>query len=140
MGSEQELLKACLEYLRVRSFFAERINSGKIIADYGGKKRMIHLCTPGTPDIIACIPVNGVGVFVGIELKKDSKEILAWEKQWENYNRGANITDANKRSVLQHQAHERIRNAGGEVIVCCSLNELEKDISDLQSSYGSENK
>lgn len=132
-GVEQELLKACIELLRARGCYCQRINSGKIIADYGGKKRMIHLADKGTPDIFACVPDrNGQGYFLAIELKKDAAEIKGWSRQWDNFCKERKITASNERSVRQHEEQQKITDAGGEVLVCSSLDDLNDFITELQ--------
>lgn len=65
---ESEIVKACLQYLRLRGVFAWRNNSGLHMAEYKGKARPIRFGAVGSPDIIGLIP--GTGRFLGIECKR----------------------------------------------------------------------
>lgn len=78
--SETEIEDAILDYLRYQvGVFAFKVKI-KATFDAGGgyyRKLPKHVL-PGTPDIIACIDVNGIGVFAGMEVKtptgRQSKE------------------------------------------------------------------
>jgi len=61
---ESDIQKAILEYLKLKSHFCWRNNSGAFKTERGGFYRM---GTPGAPDIF--LVKRPVGTFVGIEVK-----------------------------------------------------------------------
>ncbi len=65
---ETELVKACLQYLKLKGVMAWRINAGGgiPIVQPGQKRRAIHLAPQGMSDIIGILPG---GSFLAIECK-----------------------------------------------------------------------
>lgn len=124
---EQEIQGEILEYLHLRGFYAQRINSGCAFVGYGDKKQRIKLADFGTPDIIACI----CGKFVGIEVKRTEKHIKAWTRQWQSFLKEPVLNGINSSSVNQHKEQEKIRKAGGITLVVCSVNDVENDLIKL---------
>jgi hypothetical protein len=61
---ESQILKSCLDYLRIKGHLAYRINSGAIKTERGRFVRFND--TAGIPDIIG---LNTAGRFIGIECK-----------------------------------------------------------------------
>lgn len=80
------------------------------------KNYWIKLADGGTPDILACV----AGLFIGIEVKKNAKEIEKWHKQRE------------ERDRAQRHQHLAIMKAGGSVILACSVDEVAKDIETIK--------
>lgn len=134
-GAEKGVENTLLEYLRIRGIYAQKTHSGSIFVKKGPMTYKMKLCDQGTPDIMACLK----GRFLGIEVKKDQEEIDEWERQWEQHQKTKELKTSWERSVFQHMQHDLIRAAGGEVIVCCSMDELDRDINTLLAEWaGSE--
>ena len=75
---EQNLVKACMEYLQWKGYLVIRNNTGKVFINENGRVRAIKAGLSGSADIIACSPE---GKFVAIECK--SKKGRLTEKQKE---------------------------------------------------------
>ncbi len=76
--------KACLDYLRVmensgKIAWVQRMNSGAIPTSYGGRKRIVKLCRPGTADIY--VRLNN-GRTLWIENKKPEKDLEDEQKEF----------------------------------------------------------
>lgn len=121
MIKEKDVLKGCIDYLRLRGFYCQRINTGKIFIDNAFGKRVVNLADEGTPDILACIS----GKFVGIEIKKDEKEFAKWENQYQKYLQTGVMTKASRKSVVQHEQQNLINNTGGCSFTTFSIDHLE---------------
>lgn len=81
--TEKDIENAIFEYLRYQvGVFAFKVNTMGVFDTKGGfYRRLSKNVLTGTPDIIACYNVNGIGVFIGMEVKsasgrqsKDQKE------------------------------------------------------------------
>lgn len=116
---EKAIENQILIWLRYNGFYAQKVQSGALMKSYtskqGTKHYRINLADEGTPDILACIR----GKFVGIEIKKDLKEIQKWEKELD------------QRSRAQHHQQSLIRESGGITLVVCSVEDLETDLKTL---------
>jgi len=67
---ENNVLKACMQVLHYSGLFhIKRNNSGKVMASYKGKSRIITLGEAGWPDIIGFGKYSGK--FLGVECKYD---------------------------------------------------------------------
>lgn len=127
MNQEKQLQNAVVTWLECQGAYVVSVKSGKLMAMYGGKVRMIHLAPAGTPDVHVCW--NGKPLY--IELKKDDKTAEAWHRVVARYRETSRVAVSNLPIITQHQCHMRIMRAGGSVIVCGSLKELEKDCAQL---------
>jgi len=69
--SEHELQTWCIDYLRKRGHFAQRINSGKIfVRDRDGKIiRVILMAETGTPDICGHHGRTGKAIYIECKIK-----------------------------------------------------------------------
>lgn len=112
--------------LRAAGFWVTKVQSGMMKKSYGYRKGIrqgatrehwIHLADEGTPDLLACIG----GRFVGIEVKKDQKEIEKWKR----------TVETDRRSASQHRQQQDIRRAGGFTLVVCSVEEVFSDLYEL---------
>ena len=103
---ESEVLKECLEYLRMRGIFAFRNNSGAVKMG----KSFVRFGMPGSSDILGILPN---GQFLAVECKKENGGILS-DKQVEFLN--------------------RIKENGGVAVVVHSVSELEKIITSTFTS------
>lgn len=126
-GTEKGIEQAIIHYIQAIGAWATPIQCGSVMKQYrtaDGRIRQhkINLSTPGTPDVLACIK----GKFVGIEVKKDAKEV----KKWFAYPKGLRGKPVAYDSRTEAQKHQRelIRASGGIHIICCSVDELESDL------------
>jgi hypothetical protein len=103
--SEATVSASIEEYLILRKLFHLRLNSGKIRVG----NSMIHLCPTGTPDRF-CI-YRGLCVFI---------EVKAF---------------GNNPSPEQSETHERIRRAGGIVIVAYSIDDVIKAFKEIDAKF-----
>lgn len=112
---EKDIESACIEWLRWHRHWCQKVHSGSLLVTRKDRTYRVKLADEGTPDIVACVH----GRFVGIEVKRDEKARRAWERQDE----------------AQHLQHEGIAKAGGEVIVCCSVEEMEADMGKMIENW-----
>ncbi len=83
--SEKEIENAVLEYLKYQiGCFAFKVNTvGIFDSRIGAYRKPSKFIINGTPDVLICYNVLGVGVFVGMEIKshtgRQSKEQKAFE-------------------------------------------------------------
>lgn len=96
---EGEIVAECIRYLQIKGYEVIRNNTGAIVAEYKGKKRLIRFGLPGSADILACSPD---GRFVAIECKAGS----------------------NKTTRLQELFLNRIRENNGIAVVARSVADL----------------
>lgn len=130
-GAEKGVENTLIEYLRIRGIYCQKQHSGSVFVKKGPMTYRMKLCDQGTPDISFGFQVNGIKIWGGIEVKKDQEEIDEWERQWQKHLETKEMKTSWERSIFQHMEHEKIRSAGGEVIVCCSMEELDRDINTL---------
>jgi hypothetical protein len=106
---ERDVLKACLDYLKLRGIPAVRVNGGGMHAPGpGGRTRYVRFTsTPGCADILAVLPP--AGRFAGIEVKRP----------------GGRLT-ADQESFLA-----AVRRAGGLGLVVHSVGELVEELERL---------
>jgi hypothetical protein len=115
-STEKEIERSIVDYLRLKGFWAEAMQSGSIaVANANGGYRRVNMCSAGVPDVIACVR----GVFLGIEVKKDAKEIAKWRKQ------------SDKRSQDQHRQKDMIMGAGGKFLIVSSVEDVVQDLHTL---------
>lgn len=69
---EQDTVKAILQYLSLRGIPCWRMNTGAMLSEYRGKRRLIRFGAVGMSDIIGIIP--RVGRFLAIEAKLPGKK------------------------------------------------------------------
>ncbi len=100
--------KKIIEYLTLRGWVVERMNSGMMPAKYGGKTRYVHLHTAGTPDVQALRKTpNGYTEALYVEVKRPGE----------------------KPTEVQLAQHERLREkAGARVIVATSWEDVEREL------------
>jgi len=65
---ESDILKAILDYLKMRGHLCRRSNTGKMFGEHKGKKWAIHMGEKGWPDIDVVLPD---GRYCGIEVKSE---------------------------------------------------------------------
>lgn len=79
--SESDLVAATMEALTMRRVWAWRANSGTRVVANEGKRRVIKLSPPGTPDIIGIVP-GTEGQLFGLEAKTSKGRLNANQKVW----------------------------------------------------------
>jgi len=123
--SEQEVLKACINYLRWRGHYCQRVHSGLIRQVIGKEVRWIHLADRGTPDILACID----GKFVGIEVKASEAAKKEWHRKVKKSLELKPLVKNDETAVAQHEQMNLIESAGGYTALISSIAELEHMIT-----------
>lgn len=96
--TEKEIENAILLFLKYQvGVFAFKVNTMGVFDKTRGVYRSLskHV-VPGTPDIIACVSVKGIGVFVGLEVKsgkgKQSKEQKSFQDKLQDRANGYYFT------------------------------------------------
>lgn len=80
---ESDVLRSVLDYAARLGGYAYRQNSGAVISEYRGKKRMIRYGEPGASDTVLVIGGGVYFVECKDELGKQSDEQKAWQEQIE---------------------------------------------------------
>lgn len=126
MNPEKALEKSIEQWLDAQGFYCVKVQSGRMLAVYNGKKRAIKLAPAGTPDL-HCI-MNGYGVC--IEVKRDPKKAAEWKRVVSKYIDTGVCCKSHLPIVTQYECHKRIegRNARGLVLVVGSIEELKKKL------------
>ena len=100
--SEQDLVNAILDWLRMHGAWAIRVNSGgKQVESKKGQKHFIRMAPAGTPDIFSVWP-GGLALLIECKLP------------------------GNKPTELQNATLETIREIGGLAVVAYSIDDVEK--------------
>lgn len=101
---EDEVLRGCLEYLRMNHIFCYRNNTGAVKIG----KRFIRYGTPGSSDIIGILPD---GRFLAVECKRE---------------KGGRLSELQKAFLTAIQIN------GGVSIVARSVEELKKELEKVK--------
>lgn len=125
MGIEKSIETAIKHFIFAKGGYLTKVQSGAVHKSYKGKEYMIRLADAGTPDMMGCLN----GRFIGVEVKKDAKEVQKW-LAYPNGLRGTPVK-YNARIEAQKNASKQIREAGGFFAVVCSVDELEADLRAL---------
>ena len=115
---EADVLKACLQFLKLFCGVAFRNNTGALPATYRGKSRLIRFGEPGSSDLLAVLPASRHGDAPGRLLAVECKR------------------PGGKPSPLQAAFLERVRAAGGVGLVADSVASLERQLAELGYSWG----
>lgn len=97
---EKDIQRTIIEYLGYKKVFHYRNNSRAIKLPRRGGEGLYFFGTPGSPDVVAVIK----GQYVGIEVK----------------------TDKGHQSPIQEQFQERLEKAGGRYILARSVDDIIK--------------
>lgn len=110
---ERDVLKACMDWLKIKRVFHYRQNTGAHAANYKGTDRFIRYGVPGAPDIVAVKQLwfherdtgllKTLAEYVAIEVKAPSGEQSVAQKQFQ-----ANLEAAGGRYILVHSVEELI--------------------------------
>lgn len=130
--------KALKTFVYTRGGWGQKIQSGSIRTSYRNKfgvtkSQVIHLADKGTPDTIFCVPKvvtpdmvgKTIGIFVGVEVKKDAVEVKKWKKLEERAMTGEKLPFSYDREEAQILQAKRIKKAGGKHYVVSSLVDFE---------------
>lgn len=124
---ETQIEKAIKTFIFSKGGFIQKTHSGAIQKAYkarGGRWRthVVHLADAGTPDMMGVLN----GYFLGIEVKKDEKEVQKWLK----YPLGLRGKPVKRDPRIEAQKHfaEKIKKAGGIFAIVSSVDELEEDL------------
>lgn len=130
MGREKEIEKTIIQFIRLNGWWCQKVHSGVITQAHKlrtGQVKVykVKLADAGTPDVLACIK----GQFVGIEVKKDDEAV----QHWLRHPKGKNGKPIKPDERIMAQKHQKglIKRAGGYHIVCASINELRDDLKTL---------
>lgn len=78
--SEQDLVRACLQYLEMKPWLHWRNNTGGMSGEHKGKKWFMRFGATGSPDIF----ILKDGKLIGIECKAGKNKQSDAQKEWEN--------------------------------------------------------
>ena len=83
--SEKNIENSILDFLSYqKNIFAFKVNTmGVFDRKINGYRRLSKHVIPGTPDIIACVNVNGLGVFCAFEVKSKTGKQSIFQKAFE---------------------------------------------------------
>jgi len=127
--TEQEIQNSIKKFIEINGGYCIRTNSGKIPAyNHKGARRFINLGEKGTPDLHACVK----SVMIGIEVKKDSKEVQNFMRKVKKYCESGEIKESWKREIAQYLKGCEIIKAGGQFMVVSSVNEVEAELRKLK--------
>lgn len=121
---EKTLQNSVVAYLESLGAYVISVKSGKLMAVYSGKVRMIHLAPAGTPDLFVILE----GIPICIELKKDEKTADQWKRVVSRYRESGSTAKSNIPIIQQYECHNEITRAGGIAIVCGSVQEVEDEL------------
>ena len=79
--NETQIVKVCLQWLRINGFFAWRQNTGAMQATYKGKRRFVRFGEPGMSDIVG-ITQEGRAFF--IECKMPGRKLTTAQAEFLN--------------------------------------------------------
>ena len=122
-SAEKRIQNAILGYINFHGGWAIRMNSGKMRKSYqrkdgGMTQHWVQLAPEGTPDIMAIYKSKAIG----IEVKKNEKEVKEWIKM-----SGENYIGSSKKSIhakIQKAGMDNITRAGGHALIVSSLDEV----------------
>jgi len=120
MHKEKEIEKAIIEYLISRKAIVESMQWGSIMVKRGPKSYRVNLQTDGCPDLM----VLYFGRFIGIEVKKDQKEVDKWLKLEERYNNYEVLPKSYEREKQQIIYSQKIKQHWGEFLITHSVSEV----------------
>ena len=78
---EKDIERAIQSFIGSRGHWVENLQSGKVLVKKWWYSNYMHLCTAGTPDLVALMN----GKFVWIEVKKNKEEYDRWLKMEKRY-------------------------------------------------------
>ena len=106
MVSEKNIQNAIIIYLEYKKIFHYRQNTGALATPTGG---FIRYGTTGAPDIVCVI----AGKYVGLEVKKPGGKLSAGQKLFS----------------------EKLKNAGGDYHVVCSIDDAIEVIKSYENLH-----
>lgn len=113
---EQQVLNAIMDYLAVKHIWHRRMNSGAVVSEYKGKKRMFQFGSKGMADILCSVDQQHGGgewcytAFLWIEVK----------------------APGGKQSPAQIEFMDEVREAGHYYLVAKSIDDVEKALEEIR--------
>ncbi len=114
--TEHEIQQLIINYLKYKGWYVQRLNSGRMPYEYGGKRKFMMLADKGTPDLMAfksvLAPMSPVHVIatlqtrlVFVEVKRPGKKAtdLQLAKMEELEKHGARCFVADSIESLEEQ-------------------------------------
>ena len=114
MKLEQQIMNSIMDYLALKHVWFRRMNSGAVMSEYKGRKRMIRYGSVGMADIL-CSPMKWEGmigehpVFLWIEVKSPT----------------------GKQSKAQMDFMDEVRMEGHYYAVCSSIEAVEEILTEI---------
>lgn len=134
MRKEKEIENEIYNYLLSIGAVAEKIQSWKIMIKKGQYNHRMTLQSAGCPDIICLYK----WYFVGIEVKKDQKEVDKWLKIRDRFHwiwKTLDWLTSFDREKDQIRYAERIENSWWEFLITCSTDEVRLLIKEIDEQY-----
>lgn len=128
--TETQVTKTIKDWLALKKIYTLRLQTGNLMASYGGKKVMVPLCPTGTPDLFTII--NGKSVF--FEVKRDQAEVDKWKKRVADYVKTNYAKTFCAREIAQYHSHESIRKNGGFAFLVSDVREVEAIVNEIQNA------
>jgi len=128
MGIEKDIENSIISYIRMNGWYCQKVHSGSLFKQGKDIMYKIKLADEGTPDILSSIN----GKFIGIEIKKDQKEIERGDRVVERFIKKGKYPKSNHREVMQHLEAVKILKAGGIVLTVSSITQLIDDLKELK--------
>lgn len=76
---ENDIIRACIYYLKLKGYEPLRNNSGMILFREGNHIRAVRMGIKGSPDIVACSPD---GRFIAVECKANGNRLTAAQERY----------------------------------------------------------
>jgi len=74
---EGQIVKACLQYLKLRGVLAWRQNTGAVTGMHKGKRRFVRFGIPGMSDIAGVLP-SGLALFIECKVPGRKPTAAQW--------------------------------------------------------------
>lgn len=120
MWLEKQIEKSIVYYLRALWAVVETQNGWSIMIKKGSYNHRMTLQTKWCPDILCYYKNN----FVGIEVKKDEKEVNKWLRLKERHLQGETLPKSYHRELEQIKYREKILINWGVFIITYELEEI----------------
>jgi len=127
MKLEKKIEQAIIQYLQSLWAVVEGIQSGKVLIGKHWYNHRMNLQSAWCPDIIALVK----WVFLGIEVKKDQKEVDKWCRLLERYEAWEELPKSYEKEKWQIEYRQKILDNWGVHIITCDVWEVIDYITNL---------
>lgn len=115
--TEHEIQSDIIQFLRIKGFYVQRLNSGRIPIGEGRSRRMIQLAEVGTPDLMAFKGyLRRLDDGFGGEILHSDAQVLFIEVK----------RPGNKPTIHQEHKMRELESFGARCLVAHSVEEVEK--------------